>query len=50
MNVDLTKMLGWEINEANHEVKNPPMLGWKCPECGRVYSPSTPMCFFLWRK
>ena len=19
--------------------------GWECPKCGRVYSPSTPMCF-----
>ena len=19
--------------------------GWVCPKCGRVYSPSTPMCF-----
>ena len=20
--------------------------GWCCPKCGRVYSPSTPMCFY----
>lgn len=20
--------------------------GWKCPQCGRVYSPSTPMCYY----
>ena len=20
--------------------------GWRCPLCWRVYSPSTPMCFF----
>ena len=20
--------------------------GWTCPKCGRVYSPSTPMCFY----
>ena len=20
--------------------------GWVCPICGRVYSPSTPMCFY----
>lgn len=20
--------------------------GWQCPVCKRVYSPSTPMCFF----
>ena len=20
--------------------------GWQCPICGRVYSPSTPMCFY----
>ena len=19
--------------------------GWECPKCGRVYSPTTPMCF-----
>ena len=20
--------------------------GWVCPKCGRVYSPTTPMCFY----
>lgn len=20
--------------------------GWICPKCGRVYSPTTPMCFY----
>ena len=20
--------------------------GWVCPKCGRIYSPSTPMCFY----
>ena len=20
--------------------------GWRCPVCGRVYSPTTPMCFY----
>lgn len=20
--------------------------GWQCPVCGRVYSPTTPMCFY----
>lgn len=20
--------------------------GWQCPICGRVYSPTTPMCFY----
>ena len=20
--------------------------GWACPKCGRVYSPTTPMCFY----
>lgn len=20
--------------------------GWECPKCGRVYSPTTPMCFY----
>lgn len=20
--------------------------GWECPKCGRVYSPSTPMCLY----
>lgn len=23
--------------------------GWTCPKCGRVYSPSTPMCFYCGR-
>ena len=44
--VDLTKTLGYELDEPNNGIKNPPMLGWKCPECGRVYSPSIPMCFY----
>lgn len=22
------------------------MQGWECPKCGRVYSPSTPMCMY----
>lgn len=22
------------------------MQGWECPKCGRVYSPSTCMCFY----
>ena len=20
--------------------------GWQCPKCGRIYSPTTPMCFY----
>lgn len=24
--------------------------GWQCPICGRVYSPSTPMCFYCGNK
>lgn len=24
--------------------------GWQCPICGRVYSPSTPMCFYCRNK
>lgn len=23
-----------------------PAKGWQCPVCGRVYSPSTPMCWY----
>lgn len=23
-----------------------PLEGWRCPVCGRVYSPTTSMCFF----
>lgn len=46
MFINLTKMLGCEPGEVNCEIKNSPSLGWKCPECGRVYSPSTPMCFY----
>ena len=30
----------WDIN-------NPFVAqGWQCPVCGRVYSPSTPWCYF----
>ena len=24
--------------------------GWQCPICGRVYSPTTPMCFYCGRE
>jgi len=24
--------------------------GWRCPECGRVYSPTIPMCFYCSNK
>lgn len=24
--------------------------GWRCPMCGRVYSPTTPMCFYCSNK
>lgn len=24
--------------------------GWQCPICGRVYSPTTPMCFYCRNK
>ena len=24
--------------------------GWQCPICGRVYSPTTPMCYYCSRK
>lgn len=24
--------------------------GWECPKCGRVYSPSTPMCLYCGNK
>ena len=24
--------------------------GWQCPVCGRVYSPTTPMCFYCRNK
>ena len=24
--------------------------GWRCPVCGRVYSPTTPMCFYCSNK
>lgn len=44
MVVDLTKMAGFD--SINSEIKGFPSLGWKCPECGRVYSPTTPMCFY----
>lgn len=26
--------------------KIPPQQGWQCPICGRVYSPTTTMCFY----
>ena len=26
--------------------KLPPQRGWQCPLCGRVYSPTTMMCFY----
>lgn len=32
------------IYNPNYNFSTP--SGWRCPECGRVYSPSTPMCYF----
>ena len=26
--------------------KIPPQQGWQCPLCGRVYSPTTMMCWY----
>lgn len=26
------------------------MQGWQCPICKRVYSPTTPMCFYCGNK
>lgn len=46
MNVDLTKTMGLGYNLGDCEIKVHASLGWKCPECGRVYSPTTPMCFY----
>lgn len=33
------------MNIGNFE-KIPPQQGWQCPICGRVYSPTTAMCFY----
>lgn len=43
---DLTKIMGVGYNIDGYEIKSYASLGWKCPECGRVYSPTTPMCFY----
>lgn len=24
--------------------------GWQCPKCHRIYSPSTPMCFYCYQE
>ena len=29
----------------HHSIIPPSPQGWECPKCGRVYSPSTSMCF-----
>lgn len=33
------------LKEINKQT-NPVMYGWKCPVCGRVYSPFTSMCAY----
>lgn len=30
--------------------KIPPQQGWQCPVCGRIYSPTTMMCFYCGNK
>ncbi len=29
-----------------YDYKFPPQEGWVCPKCGRVYSPTTFMCYY----
>lgn len=31
--------------EWGYEIVGTPQ-GWRCPQCGRVYSPSQPMCLY----
>ena len=30
---------------ATQQVYVNPQMGWTCPKCGNVYSPSCPSCF-----
>ena len=50
METNLTKIMGLGYNIGDCEIKVHASLGWKCPECGRVYSPTTPMCFYCGNK
>ena len=31
---------------GDYPYEEPAPRGWICPKCGRVYGPSTPMCWF----
>ena len=42
----MLESLELEIEELKNKNNNFIETGWKCPICGRVYSPSTQMCFY----
>ena len=35
----------WLLKEIDKQT-NPVMYGWRCPVCGRVYSPYVSMCAY----
>lgn len=39
-------MYGYEGGNVMYETTMFAPQGWQCPVCHRVYSPSTPMCYF----
>lgn len=43
------RLINEELNSINPILPQDNLFvskGWQCPICGRVYSPSTPMCFY----
>ena len=51
---DLASQLAKEQSSAANPILPQDSLfcnkGWQCPICGRVYSPTTPMCFYCGNK
>ena len=48
-----SQLVGVESSVVNPILPQDNLLvnkGWQCPICGRVYSPTTPMCFYCGNK
>lgn len=44
------KLLNEELSYINSILHQDVSKGWQCPICSRVYSPTTPMCFYCGNK
>lgn len=44
------QLLNEELSAINPILPQDVRKGWQCPICGRVYSPTTTMCFYCGNK